>query len=277
MNFIRMNRYIGGRTVQEAVKTALPFIPILDYAKESNKTKQEVHDYVKRMQNDIKIPEKSAFALKLSSFKPYQPLNSMKFIVQELLSHDHKVFLDAEEHSQKDQEEMIFKYIISHYQNKNIYKTYQMYRKDSMRSLLNDLELFNNIPFGIKLVRGAYYDSDKSFCYSRKQDTDSNYNHAIDNVVDKLLSDQSNQLSLCIASHNNQSIGRAVKHIQMNPELADKISFALLLGFNNTISKTLLSQKYTVYKYTPYGSFNDTLPYLIRRLYENLDIVKHAL
>ena len=272
-----MNLYIGGKTVQEAVKTALPYIPILDYAKEKNKTKQEVYDYVAKLQNDIKVPKKKcAFALKYSSFKPYEPFKSIKFVVQEILKNNHTIFLDAEDFSQKHQEDLVFKYIINHFQNKNIYKTYQMYRKDSMRSLFNDIENFNNAPHGIKLVRGAYYEYDKKNCFLLKQDTDENFNHAIDNIIEKMLSDKNDKLSLCVASHNNHSIEKTVQHIEIHPELANKISFALLLGFNNTMSKKLLSQNYTVYKYTPYGSFYETLPYLTRRLYENLDIIKHA-
>jgi delta 1-pyrroline-5-carboxylate dehydrogenase len=31
-----------------------------------------------------------------------------------------------------------------------------------------------------------------------------------------------------------------------------------------------------VYKYIPYGGFSDMYPYLIRRLYENYDIMKYV-
>jgi hypothetical protein len=39
----------------------------------------------------------------------------------------------------------------------------------------------------------------------------------------------------------------------------------------------LLNSGFTVYKYAPYGSFIETYPYLLRRLYENYDVLKYAL
>ena len=36
-----------------------------------------------------------------------------------------------------------------------------------------------------------------------------------------------------------------------------------------------MGEGYKTYKYVPYGPLFKTLPYLIRRLYENYDIMKH--
>jgi hypothetical protein len=37
----------------------------------------------------------------------------------------------------------------------------------------------------------------------------------------------------------------------------------------------MMAHGYKVYKYVPYGNFMDTYLYLIRRLYENYDILKY--
>jgi len=44
------------------------------------------------------------------------------------------------------------------------------------------------------------------------------------------------------------------------------------MGMSDKLSEKL-SKKHTVYKYIPYGNFYDTLPYLIRRLYENYPMI----
>ena len=67
------------------------------------------------------------------------------------------------------------------------------------------------------------------------------------------------------ATHNEDSINLAKK---LSDKFDLEIEFAQLLGMSDGISEEL-SKNYRVFKYLPYGNFNDTLPYLIRRLYEN--------
>ena len=51
-----------------------------------------------------------------------------------------------------------------------VYKTYQMYRRDALGELQDDLSwsVANDIPLGIKMVRGALFE--------KKEDTDHSYN-----------------------------------------------------------------------------------------------------
>ena len=61
-----------------------------------------------------------------------------------------------------------------------------------------------------------------------------------------------------------------LKHIKQKQ--LENIEFAQLMGMSDKLSEKL-SKKHTVYKYIPYGDFYDTLPYLIRRLYENYPMI----
>ena len=58
----------------------------------------------------------------------------------------------------------------------------------------------------------------------------------------------------------------------INQKQLENIEFAQLRGMSDKLSEKL-SKKHTVYKYIPYGDFYDTLPYLIRRLYENYPMI----
>ena len=60
-----------------------------------------------------------------------------------------------------------------------------------------------------------------------------------------------------------------------NLELENNIAFAHLLGFSDNLSESLAQKKYRVYKYLPFGSYIDTFPYLLRRLYENYPMLMH--
>ena len=141
-----------------------------------------------------------------------------------------------------------------------------MYRKDSYDIFKNDLDNFKDIHLGIKLVRGAYYNTDKNrnVLFSNKEKTDESFNNAI-----RLFNSKYNKKHhLVVASHNKKSLELLDDYTHPN------IAIAHLMGFSDVISieKT---KKYKVYKYLPFGNYKDTFPYLIRRLYENYPLLLH--
>ena len=159
--------------------------------------------------------------------------------------------IDAE--NVRDQEMINYytDYCIKTYNSNVFYKTYQMYRKDSFDLLKNDLADYSNANTEsnlIKLVRGAYFNEDKNtkLLFTNKNETDINYNSAI-----QLLADYNNDV--IIASHNLLSCKIALE--------TDKFKYAQLLGMNDKLSDYLLSEGQDVYKYIPYGKWSDSIPY----------------
>ena len=156
----------------------------------------------------------------------------------------------------------------------HIYKTYQMYRKDSIGTFLNDISKSRNYNIGFKIVRGAYMNQDKKYniiCDSYNE-TNENYNNAIE-LFCKL--NKFNDKLLC-ATHNEESINIAVNKIN-NYNYSNKIEFAQLMGMSDNLSNKLSKQGYITYKYLPYGNFYESIPYLIRRLYENYPMLLNIL
>jgi hypothetical protein len=63
----------------------------------------------------------------------------------------------------------------------------------------------------------------------------------------------------------------------MKVPIDHRVSFAQLLGMGDGLTRDLLDKGAKVYKYVPYGSFWETVPYLSRRLIENADILTHII
>jgi len=137
-----------------------------------------------------------------------------------------------------------------------------MYKKNSLYYIKRDLDTYDKI--GFKLVRGAYYNSEDKELFTDKTDTDVNYNDA----VKYLISNTNNKI--CIATHNKDSIDYA---LSFKPGY--NVSYAQLLGMGDSSTECLLNKNKTVFKYVPYGNVFDIYPYLLRRLYENIDMLKY--
>ncbi|KAF3853547.1 hypothetical protein F7725_014235 [Dissostichus mawsoni] len=97
---------------------------------------------------------------------------------------------------------------------------------------------------GVKLVRGAYMDKERKL--AEKQGRPTPYNGSLDVMLED-ISKKPESYRIIVATHNEES----------------------LLGMCDHVSLTLAKEGYAVYKSVPYGSVDDTLPYLVRRAQEN--------
>ena len=271
-------KYISGNKLSHAINTGKNIIsnkkiPIINYAVENNiKPKiiqNEFHKISQNIDNNFKI------ALKLSLFN--FDIKLIKETVDLFVEKNIKILIDAENEKLHDiYNETCNELIWNYNKNKvNILKTYQMYRTDSFNSLEYDLNYAknNHLHQGIKLVRGAYHNEDKNkkrnnefVLYQKKEDTDINFNKSLLHLYNNPL----NTFTI-VASHNNESINLGYL---LNKE--NKIfEFAHLLGMNEKKYDKLIENDENVNVYIPYGPYKFMIPYLTRRLYENLDTIRY--
>ena len=246
-------------------------LPILDYTNENFKDHEKNFNKLSQL---IRQHPNNLIAIKLSSLDIINNRNMSEDYLHKLtelaINNNSKILLDAENYIIQDDINDISIQFMKEYNCEKviIYKTYQMYRKDSLNILKNDLLQSRNYFIGCKLVRGAYYNEDYKYkiLFDNIEDTHYNYDLGIN------LFSENNHFKdkLMCATHNQNSINLAINKIKNNQ--LDNIEFAHLMGMSDILSNKL-AKKYVTYKYLPYGHFRDTLPYLIRRLYENYPMV----
>lgn len=264
-------KFVAGNNINNVLKKSQFYlknntIPIINYISENENKKdknfQEYNNLISHINN------KYIIALKLSSLN----FNlSYIFKLCDLCQEKNiKLIIDAENNKNIENYRKITNNLLNKYnkENLNIIKTYQMYRKDSIVELTNDinLSLYNNNFFSAKLVRGAYWHEDNKTqkLFINKNETDNNYNLGILKCYNSKFNNH------IIATHNYDSIKLANKYNVKN----NKFIITNLLGMNENYMKKINCKKGI---YIPYGPYNEMIPYLIRRLYENYDQIKYFL
>ena len=78
-----------------------------------------------------------------------------------------------------------------------------------------------------------------------------------------------------IASHNETSILSVVQrmHDLGIPRSGGGVAFGQLLGMCDHVTYGLGARGYDAFKYVPYGPIQEVVPYLIRRVEENSDVM----
>ena len=253
-------------------------VPIIDNVCENGAKSLENFNKIKK---DLETYPTSTFAIKLSSLNLRDVNHSVSKIEEQVYSicqlaeeTSSKVIIDAEECAINDSINQISDNMMAEFNQFGVvvYKTYQMYRRDTTTMLLSDLKKERDYFVGCKLVRGAYYNldinTDKLFW--RIEDTHRSYNEGIRYFLENCRS--TDQL-LC-ATHNYDSNEIAKTHIHQGK---NNVSIGHLMGMSDYLSEELADEGIKVYKYLPYGEYQDTLPYLTRRLYENYPILGHMI
>ena len=253
-------------------------IPIFDYAIENTGTNNS--SLVKfEMEKIIRIHFGNFVALKLSAFDLSRSEDNIVSdccdIIKICNTSNTDVTIDAEQVSIQDKISALTDTITHMHGTKvSVYKTYQMYRKDSLYSLNRDLNMYDKLGITLnpKLVRGAYLVQDRktgALC-DKLEDTHKNYNNGLQLIVDNMKTNKN--MKLIAATHNENSMD-ILKNVIDN-ENRDRIYFAHLLGFSDKTSYKLAEDGYKVMKYVPFGPITKTYPYLIRRLIENYELTR---
>ena len=252
--------------------------PIVDYAIEkAGANPDKVVDKVKTQV--VKYPNE-IHALKLSVLG----LNNIEDCYNNCVkiggfSPDARLLVDAEQDAlQPGINQISDKLILNFNGNKpTFFKTYQMYRTDSLDRLKFDLYYFHKmgVYHGIKLVRGAYYQEDSKktgILHKNKVNTDFDYNEAIRLILETSRVNQNTQT--IIATHNQKSVEFFLSKFAdgKNPVgFENCFHTATLMGFEPKYS----TKQFQHLMYLPYGPIFDTLPYLSRRLIENKEMIKN--
>lgn len=155
--------------------------------------------------------------------------------------------------------------------------TIQLYLKDRnlvYKRLLKDADEKGYV-LGVKLVRGAYMEKERSRAAAlkisapvceTKDATDIQYRDALQNAMQAL------DKHFCIvATHNQSDINWVVDYCSKNNISLGNANlwFSQLYGMRDYISFSLAEQGANVFKYVPFGPLEQAVPYLIRRALEN--------
>ncbi len=267
--------YVAGNKIINALDKSkhllkMNRVPIINYI---NENKENSIDNFKEYTNLINnLDSSNLIAIKLSSFNFNKKL--IDNIISSAINNNIKIIIDAEDNNNINEYRLLTNELLYKYNTNKpfIYKTYQMYRTDSYNELKDDSKFFyqNGKILATKLVRGAYYNAEKNegHLFNYKGLTDNNYNYAIKFCFNN------NLYYNIIASHNTDSILLAC-----NLNKKKKVfTIANLMGMNESFMNKI-NKEYNIElaTYIPYGPYNNMIPYLTRRLYENLDQIKYLI
>lgn len=240
--------------------------PIIDYAVEHNHSTRMIDDYVGTKSLAIQKYPHAMHSLKPSAMG--MKYDTFDALVQVTVEHKSACVIDAEDYGLHETIDMFANMakMNDRYNHIDIYKTYQMYRTDSMEHLLQDIEMFRttNVKHCVKLVRGAYTHKDRkhNILWNTKEETDENYNRAAKMMLEYAKSNEE-KVRVMFATHNPKSIDTFATSALPN------VSHATLMGMDKHLRFGDPSYKVNRVVHVPFGPYSRTYPYMIRRLLEN--------
>ncbi len=152
----------------------------------------------------------------------------------------------------------------------------QAYRKDAHRASLRLIEVAHarQTPFTIRLVKGAYWDTEVAIAeqnnwdsplFKEKSATDSMFE-----VVFAVLLREWGNIYVSPATHNPKTIAFVIGNLERKGILADpNFTFQVLYGLGEPVRRALCKKGLPVMVYVPVGDIVKGMSYFTRRILEN--------
>ncbi len=192
------------------------------------------------------------------------------------------ILVDAEESWIQDPVDRLTMEMMQEFNHEKaiVYNTIQLYRHDRIDFLRLSHRIAREQEFisGVKLVRGAYMEKERSRAASKgykspiqpdKESTDRDFNEAVKFCIDNI-----DNVATIIASHNEASnlLGVELMEKKGLPLNHPHVHFSQLYGMSDHITFNLAKAGCSVSKYLPFGPIGDVIPYLMRRAQENSSV-----
>lgn len=297
------HQFVLGRTINEAMKRGRDarrkgYTYSFDMLGEAALTRADASKYlndysqaiqfVGQYQDNEACGPKPSVSIKLSALHPrYEPgqeervmeelFTSVLQLIRQARALDVAITIDAEEADRLELSLKLFQKLYQHPDCRgwgNFGLVVQAYSKRALPVLvwLAALARQQGDLIPVRLVKGAYWDSEIKLCqqkgldgypvYTRKEATDVSYlacaRFLLSNHVKGLIWPQ-------FASHNAHTVAAI-----MTEATHDQFEFQRLHGMGDALYDQVLEQAGVAVRiYAPVGNHRDLLPYLVRRLLEN--------
>ncbi|MDJ0738415.1 MAG: proline dehydrogenase family protein [Gammaproteobacteria bacterium] len=151
----------------------------------------------------------------------------------------------------------------------------QAYLRDAAADVAHLVELARrrDVPFHVRLVRGAYWDQETVLAtqhgwpvpvWSSKAQTDACFEDCAARLLDAYP-----RLHTAIATHNPRSVAVAMACAERRAMPQNAVEFQMLYGMADALQAALLDLDYPLRVYVPFGEPIPGMAYLVRRLLEN--------
>lgn len=168
-----------------------------------------------------------------------------------------------------------------------IWNTFQCYLKRTPKAFEAAVTFHKDrgLAFGAKIVRGAYMIAEReraagaqveSPIHDSKKHTASCYDAVVGLLLKHVAAGQA--VEGIVATHNEAALRNAVARMTDLglPGGSGPVVFGQIYGMADNLSLPLSAAGYAVYKSIPFGSLEETVPYLCRRAQENRSVFAGA-
>ncbi len=136
-----------------------------------------------------------------------------------------------------------------------------------MRRTIKDIDYLSDKPMNFRLCKGIY-DEPRMIAYKDYDIVNDNYKYCLETLFKR-------KAYVGIATHDEILTFHAERLIREYGLKKDEYEFQMLLGVDEELRRIIIENGHRIRVYVPFGK--DWLPYSIRRLKENPNIIKSAM